>query len=59
MSMLNRRKMVMYLIHNLPKLIGQEKDKEKSNNLMTEIKYLYSKLHTYDFIINRIRKVGL
>ncbi len=60
MVMLKKRKMVQYLIHHLPRTIGrQNSNSYKIDNLITQMKYLYSKLGIYDGILDYIRKVGI
>lgn len=61
MVMLRNRKMVQYLIHHLPSIIGRRQTElnKSINGLMEEMKHLYRKLRTYDRIIDNIGKVGI
>lgn len=60
MAMLKKRKMVQYLIHHLPRIIGRKNSNSyKIDNLITQMQYLYSKLGIYDRIIDHIGKVGI
>ena len=60
MVMLKKRKMVQYLIHHLPRIIGRKNSNSyKIDNLIAQMQYLYSKLGIYDRIIDHIRKVGI
>lgn len=64
MAMLKKRRMIQYLIHNLPKTIGRQNGKSGQyiDSLMDEMQYLYEELRVYDVLISymtNIRKVGI
>lgn len=59
MAMLKVRKMILALIHEMPKL-AYLTGKAVNDNMFTELQSLYGRLDLYDFIIkNHIRKVGI
>lgn len=65
MAMLKKRKMILALIHEMPKLAyltGRAVNKPNviMENMFTELQSLYGRLDLYNFIINNyIRKVGI
>lgn len=64
MAMLKRRRMIQYLIHNLPRTMGRQNGKyeQTMESLMSEMQYLYEELRVYDVLISymtNIRKVGI
>lgn len=59
MAMLKKRKMVQYLIHHLPRIIGRKINNRHNDNIIAQMQYLYSKLGIYDRIIDHIGKVGI
>lgn len=60
MTMLKRRRMVQYLVHHLPRIIGrQNSNSNKIDNLIAQMQYLYRKLGIYDGILDYIGKVGI
>lgn len=57
MVMLRKRKMILALIHEVPKLMGRQCGKSETviDNIMDELKFLYSQLGLYDMIIDYMR----
>lgn len=59
MAMLNKRKMIQYLIHHLPRTLGRQVNNKHNENLIAQMQYLYGQLGLYDRLIDHIGKVGI
>lgn len=60
MIMLKNKKMIEYLIQNIPQIIETESDLCDIDVLSSEMKNLCKKLETYNIVIYRIlKKVGI
>lgn len=58
MVMLRKRKMILALIHELPRVMGRQLG-TSSDQLMNELKFLYGQLGLYDRMIDYMIKAGV
>lgn len=63
MAILKTKKLILALLHELPKVVASVSDEQTKEKMLLEIRNLYRKLDLYNFIINnyyiKTRKAGI